>query len=112
MKFPNLSFIASILLILMLGLIISARAADATPTQGHRFEYVTIHWDGRDNTHIILSNGDVKSLGSQLTKISKPNRTDERAFYMNIAINSLAKEGYEFVGIRDNDVIMKRIATP
>ncbi len=96
----------------MLSLIILVKAADATSTQVQKLEYVSIHWDGRDNTHIILPNGVVKCLGPQLTVISKPSRTDERAFYMNIAINSLAKEGYEFVGIRDNDVIMKRIATP
>ena len=111
MKISKLPCIAATLILLTVGLTIPLNAADTTNAPSPRLEYATIHWDGRDNTHIVLPNGEVKSLGSQLTKISKPNRTDDRAFYMNIAMNSLAKEGYEFVAIRDNDIVMKKAVT-
>jgi len=74
-------------------------------TQG---ECVAIHWDGRDNTHVIRPNGKVKFLGRIFETSSRPARTDERAFYLNVAMNALAKEGYEFAGRTDNDVVMKR----
>jgi len=74
-------------------------------TQG---ECVAIHWDGRDNTHVIRLNGKVKFLGRIFETSSPPARTDERAFYLNVAMNALAKEGYEFAGRTDNDVVMKR----
>jgi hypothetical protein len=110
MKLAQYPFIAAVLLLLLIGLPSSLSAAETTNAPAHQFEYVTIHWDGRDNTHIIQPNGEVKSLGDMLTKIKKPNRTEDRAFYMNIVMNSLAKEGYKFVGIRDNDIVMQRPA--
>ena len=112
MKSVKLTCVIATLAILIVGSTVTLRAADTNSVPAMRFEYATIHWDGRDNTHVIFPNGVVKCLGPQLTVISKPSRTDERAFYMNLAINSLAKEGYEFAGIRDNDVIMKRVAPP
>ena len=71
-------------------------------------ECVTIHWDGRENTHIIRPNGKVEFLGKVLGPVIRPNRTDERAFYLNVAMNALAKEGYEFAGRSENDIVMKR----
>ena len=38
----------------------------------------------------------------------KPDRTDNRSFYLNCAMNGLVKDGYEFAGISNDDVIMKR----
>ncbi|MFN7141981.1 MAG: hypothetical protein ACK4UN_21890 [Limisphaerales bacterium] len=77
------------------------------PTRLTREEYVTIRWAGRDNTHIIR-NGQVEFIGTELRKVVKPDRTDERSFYMNLAMNGLAKEGFEFAGIFNDDIIMKR----
>jgi hypothetical protein len=48
-------------------------------------EYVTIHWAGKENTHIIRPGGDVEFIGGQLRQIRRPERADERAFYMNVA---------------------------
>jgi len=73
-----------------------------------RVEYVTIRWDGKDNTHIIRPGGQVEFVGSELRKVPKPNRADERAFYMNLAMNGLAKEGFEFAGITSDEIVMKR----
>jgi len=57
---------------------------------------------------VIRSNGKVESLGSILAAVSRPSRTDERAFYLNVAMNALAKEGFEFAGRSENDIVMKR----
>lgn len=86
-------------------LIGGAMAAELTTG---RYEYATIRWAGRDNTHLIRPNGDVEFLGPQLKAIRKPERADDRSFYMNIAMNALAKEGYELVAMTSDDYVMKR----
>jgi hypothetical protein len=60
------------------------------------YEYATIRWDGRDNTHIIRPGGEVEFVSLEFRKAKKPGRADERAFYMNLVMNGLTKEGYEF----------------
>lgn len=70
-------------------------------------EYVTIRWAGRDNTHLIR-NGRVEFIGSELRKLPKPDRADERSFYMNVAMNGLAKDGYEFAGMTSDEIVMRR----
>jgi hypothetical protein len=73
-----------------------------------RSEYVTIRWDGRDNTHLIRPHGRVEHIGKELQHFRRPNRTDERSFYMNIAVNGLAKDGYEVVAMTKDEILMRR----
>ena len=80
----------------------------AEPIHQQTSEYATIRWAGRDNSYVIRPNGQVEFVGSQLAKVKKPDRVDDRSFYMNIVMNALAKEGYEFAGISNDDIIMKR----
>ena len=70
--------------------------------------YSTIRWAGRENTHVIRPNGKVEILGPVLAKIPRPDRVDERAFYMSIAINAMAKEGYQFAGMTEDQIVLKR----
>lgn len=79
--------------------------ADGTNT----FEFATIRWDG-DNTYIVLPSGKVDFVGTQLKAIKKPDRVDERVFYLNVTMNSLGEKGYEFGGITGdgNTIVMKR----
>jgi hypothetical protein len=72
------------------------------------YEYVTIRWGGRDNTHLIRANGKVEMLGPLLAKVSRPDRVDDRALYMNIVMNAVGKEGYEFAGMTTDEIVMKR----
>ncbi|MFA6546880.1 MAG: hypothetical protein WCS99_20860 [Limisphaerales bacterium] len=72
------------------------------------YEYVTIRWAGRDNTHVIRPGGHVEFIGPELRKSTKPDRADERSFYLNLAMNGLTKDGFEFAGITPDDIIMKR----
>jgi gamma-glutamylcysteine synthetase len=81
-------------------------ASEANTTQ--RFEYATVRWAGRDNTHVIRPGGKVEMAGPQLAAVKKPDKADERSFYQNVVMNALAKEGYEFAGISSDDIIMKR----
>lgn len=82
------------------------KAADSGGSQ--TFEYATIRWAGRDNTHLIRPGGQTEMLGPLLTKLQRPDRVDDRAFYMNIAMNAVAKEGYEFAGMTSDEIVMKR----
>lgn len=82
-------------------------AAESQPAAPGRYEYVTIRWAG-DNTHIIRPGGEVEFIGTELRKMRKPDRADNRSFYLNCAMNGLTKEGYEFAGISNDDIVMKR----
>jgi hypothetical protein len=82
-------------------------AADNAPTL-HRYEFVTIRWAGRENTHLIRSNGKVEILGQILNQTSRPDRTDERTFYMNIAMNAVAREGFDVAAMTQDEIVMRR----
>lgn len=71
----------------------------------------TIRWDGRENTHIIRPGGEVEFVSLEFRKAKKPGRANERAFYMNLVMNGLTKEGYEFAGMTNDEIVMKRIVT-
>lgn len=79
-------------------------AADGTAET----EYITIRWAGRENTHIIRPGGQVEFIGHELRKAAKPDRADERAFYMNVAMNGLTKEGFKLTAALDDMIIMER----
>ena len=81
-------------------------ADDKPPFQ--TFEYATLRWAGKENTHLIRPNGQVEMLGPILSRIKRPDRTDERALLMNIAMNAVAREGYELASMTDDVIVMKR----
>ena len=108
MKLPTLLIIAAIALLAILIKIPNTRANDTTTTI--HTEYVTIRWSGKENIQVIRPGGQVEFIWSQLKSVRRPDRTDERAFYMNVAMNSLAKDGYEFAGLSNDDLIMKRLS--
>ena len=95
---------------LIVGAMVLSRtdAAEEHATRG--YEYVTIRWAGRDNTHIIRPGGQVEFIGPELQRAQRPDRSDERSFYMNLAMNGLTKEGYEFAGMTGDEIVMKRAA--
>jgi len=45
-----------------------------------------------------------------LRKAGRPDRADDRAFHMNVAMNGLTKEGYRFVGMTSDEIVMERDA--
>jgi hypothetical protein len=84
-------------------------AVAANPAQ--RFEYVTVRWAGRENMHVIRHGGKVEMAWPQLNGVKKPERADERSFYMNIVVNALAKENYAVVGMTSDEILMGRSVT-
>jgi len=72
------------------------------------WEYATIRWGGRDNTQVILPGGKVKFMGDEIRSFTKPEKADDRSFYMNVIMNKLADEGFEFAGMTSDEVVMKR----
>ena len=84
-------------------------AKASAPAGFQTFEYATIRWGGRDNTHLIRPNGKVEMLGPLLNRVERPDHADERALYMNAAMNAVAKEGYEFAGVTSDEIVMKRL---
>src|ERR1043166_2627644 len=77
--------------LLLLGAFFIFRLLAAESKSSSGYEYATIRWAGKDNTHIVRPGGQVEFIGSELRKMPKPDRTDDRAFYMNLAMNGLTK---------------------
>jgi len=71
-------------------------------------EYGTIRWAGRQSTFFIRPNGKVEILGPLLAKAPRPEHIDERTFYMNVAVNAVAREGFEVAAIGPDEVLMRR----
>lgn len=94
--------------LLLVGAVFVARLLASENKAPAGFEYVTIRWAGKENTHIIRPGGQVEFIGLELRKVTRPDRTDERAFYMNAVMNGLTKEGYEFAGMSTDEIIMRR----
>jgi hypothetical protein len=86
-------------------LLLRTRAVDNQP----HVEYVTIRWGGKENIHLIRPGGQVEFIGMEVRKFQRPDRADERSFYMNAAMNGLSKEGYEFAGMTSDEIVMKRL---
>jgi hypothetical protein len=87
---------------------VRAGAADPITPPSLTYEYVTIRWGGRDNTLVIRPNGEVEFVGGQLKNFKKPDRADERSFFMNVVMNGLAREGWELTAMTPDDYVMKR----
>jgi hypothetical protein len=81
----------------------------AEPSTFQLAEFATIRWAGRDNTHLIRPNGRVEKLRPLFERFPRPEGgIDDRAYYMSIAMNTVAKEGYEFAGMTSDEIVMRR----
>ena len=83
-------------------------AQSPATTSASSSEYLTIRWSGRENTHVVRPGGHVEFIGAELRKLTRPDRCDERAFYMNAAMNGVVKEGWEFAGMSSDEIVMRR----
>jgi hypothetical protein len=106
MKRSLLTGIIAIIALFALISLLTSHAAD-TPSQG-TYEYTTIRWGGRENTHVIRPSGEVEFVGNQLKNLKRPDRADDRSFYMNVVMNGLAREGWELAGMTSDDIVMRR----
>ena len=108
----NLFFgIFTVVAVLAVSLLLKSHAADDSgpPTTRGVYEYATIRWGGRDNTHVIRPNGKVEFVANQLKNFKRPDRADDRSFYMNIVMNGLAHDGWEVANMTSDDIVMRRV---
>ena len=82
------------------------QAKDSTSVQ--TYEYATVSYHGRDRTQAVLPNGKIENFSSLLKDPVRPSGMEERTLVLNIAINALAKQGYEVVTMVPEEVVMKR----
>lgn len=78
--------------------------------QETRYEYIDIRWDGTDRMCVIYGDGRVDFVGKELEKLPRPDDANKRAFYMTIEVNKLAAQGYEFVSMISDEIVMRRRA--
>lgn len=71
-------------------------------------EFATIRWDGRDHSFVVRPNGKTELLKGLFGRLPRPEGMDERVYYMNAAMNAIAKEGYDFAGMTQEQIVMRR----
>ena len=82
------------------------------PSTFQTVKFATIRWDGRENTYLIRPNGKVDKFKQVFEKAPpRPDGIDERTYYMTIAMNAAAKEGFDFAGMTQEQFVMKRPVT-
>jgi hypothetical protein len=80
----------------------------AAQDMASRVEYIDIRWDGTDRMCIVFPDGRVEFVGKELEKVPRPDDANKRAFYMTLAMNRMAAQGYEFEGMISDEIGMKR----
>jgi hypothetical protein len=78
--------------------------------QEARYDYIDIRWDGVDEMCVVYGDGRVDFVGKELQKVPRPDNANKRAFYMTLALNKMAAQGYEFVGMISDEIVMRRRA--
>ena len=73
-----------------------------------KVEYIDIRWDGVDRMCVVYPDGHVDFVGQELKAIPRPDDANQRAFYMTLEMNRMAKLGYEFSGMISDEIVMKR----
>jgi hypothetical protein len=76
--------------------------------QAAKVEFIDIRWDGVDRMCVVYPDGRVDFFGKDLKDIPRPDDVNKRAFYLTIEMNRLAAQGYEFVAMISDEIIMKR----
>jgi hypothetical protein len=71
-------------------------------------EFIDIRWDGVDKMCVIFPDGHVNFFGRELKDIPRPDDANKRAFYLTIEMNRMAAQGYEFVSMISDEIVMKR----
>lgn len=105
MKKQNL-ILALALLSLAALYLLRSHAAEQTSFQVA--EFVTIRWDGREHSYWVRPSGKIEKLRQLFERFPRPDGIDERVYYLGIAMNAVAKEGYDFAGMTQEQIVMRR----
>ena len=73
-----------------------------------KVEFIDIRWDGVDRMCVVFPDGRVDFVGKDLQAIPRPEDANKRAFYMTQEMNRMAAQGYEFVSMISDEIVMKR----
>jgi len=106
MKKLNLILLVSVFSLAAV-LVLKSRAAETSTFQV--VEFATVRWDGRDNSYLIRPNGKVEKLKPLFERFPRPEGIDERTYYLSVAMNAAAKEGFDFAGMTQEQVVMRRL---
>lgn len=105
-KYPAFLFLALIGLLAFFALHGTRAANEPAPAS---MEYASVLWSGgRENMRVVLPDGKVDLFGARLARTSVPEGTEPRLYFLNYVMNTLAKEGCEFAGVTDDEIVMKR----
>jgi hypothetical protein len=88
-----------------------AGAAQIKPMAQNRspkVEYIDIRWDGEARMCVIFPDGRVDFFGQELKDVQRPDDANKRAFYLTLEMNRMAAQGYEFVAMISDEIVMKR----
>jgi len=101
MKFLGLASLTAMSLVGFAPVDAMAQAASA------KVEFIDIRWDGVDRMCVVYPDGRVNFFGKELS-VKAPDDVNKRAFYLTLEMNRMAAEGYEFVAMISDEILMKR----
>ena len=96
--------------ICLFGLLALTTSRAATESAAQPLEYATLQRAGRDYIHSVKPDGKVDFYAAQFSRMKVPDGADERSFFMNAAMNNLARDGYSVVSTTEDQIIMGRAA--
>lgn len=99
----------SALAVALFGLARSDMPAAQAQAAGLHTEFIDIRWDGTSRMCVVYPDGKVEFFYPELKDIPRPDDADKRAFYLTLKMNRMAQQGYEFVGMISDEIIMKRM---
>jgi hypothetical protein len=106
----NAKWLWAVVALACLGIVSIRPVSSQSSTRRAAHEYATVWWDGTDNSKLIRPDGTVESLAPLFMPTKRPASTDDRSFYLTLALNTLAKDGWEYAGTLNKDIILKRPA--
>jgi hypothetical protein len=84
--------------------VLTVSRAAVEPVPATTFQYATIECvpaggGGAVKVHVVRPDGKVEFYDDRLVPGKVPEGCSQRAYFMNVVMNLLAKEGYEFAGM-------------
>jgi len=102
--------VLSLAILCVLGVVaLAPTRAAVEPAPAASFQYAAIL--GANNPrepYVIRPDGKMYPYGGILARENAPEGTDERSYFMNLVMNLLGKEGYDFAGVTPYGIVMKR----
>jgi hypothetical protein len=89
---------------------LTATRAAVEPVPAASFQYAIVQCANNPREpYVIRPDGKVEQFGGRLAREKAPEKTDERSYFMNLVMNVLGREGYEFAGMTaEYGIVMKR----